>query len=73
MRQLNTNVGTMKTYLGIKEERVRSPRERPVPPVEEVVFGGLREFTAVLLPHMLEVSHVFAFGVVYPYRANGDW
>jgi hypothetical protein len=59
-------------YMGVEEERVGSPRERPGSPVHVVECGGLGKLSAVLVFDVFDVSGVLSLSIVDPGSADSD-
>lgn len=56
----------------VEEKGVVAPGERLASPVQEVVGGGLREFAAVLVFDVFNVSGVGSLSVVDPCNTNSN-
>ena len=62
----------MRTYVGVEEERVRSPRERFGTNIEVIVAGRERDVTIILSLEVFLVLSMFSLNLLHPEVAGHD-
>jgi len=65
-------IGGMRTYMGVEEERVCSPREGFGTNIEVFVVGRVREVTIILRLEVFLVLGMFGLNLLHPEVASCD-